>query len=228
VTEPKAPTPLKRDLFGAVWRRPASPGESDCVERDTTAAAWGCRWLARRLAAREAQALETRALEALRQDGQVPRLLHWDGYRLRRTWLPGMPLHRAGGVGPEYFRDALRLLRRMHAAGIVHNDLAKEPNWLVTDDGRAALLDFQLAMRPRRRGRRFRMLAYDDLRHLFKHKRTYCPGAMTARERAILARRSPLAALWAHTGKPAYRFVTRGLLGWSDREGAGDRGGSSA
>jgi hypothetical protein len=25
------------------------------------------------------------------------------------------------------------------------------------------------------------------------------------------------------TGKPAYRWVTRGLLGWSDREGAGDR-----
>jgi serine/threonine protein kinase len=139
-----------------------------------------------------------------------------------------VPLHRAGGAGPEYFRDALRLLRRMHAAGILHNDLAKEPNWLVTDDGRAALVDFQLAMRPRRRGRRFRMLAYDDLRHLLKHKRTYCPGALTAREQAILARRSPLAALWAHTGKPVYRFVTRGLLGWSDREGAGDRGGSSA
>jgi hypothetical protein len=39
--------------------------------------------------------------------------------------------------------------------------------------------------------------------------------------------REPLTALWAHTGKPACRFVTRGLLGWSDREGAGDRGESS-
>jgi hypothetical protein len=68
------------------------------------------------------------------------------------------------------------------------------------------------------------MLAWDDLRHLLKHKRSYCPEALTARQRAILARRSPLAALWARTGKPAYRFVTRRLLGWSDREGAGDRG----
>jgi hypothetical protein len=25
------------------------------------------------------------------------------------------------------------------------------------------------------------------------------------------------------TGKPVYRFVTRRLLGWADREGAGDR-----
>jgi hypothetical protein len=116
----------------------------------------------------------------------------------------------------------------MHAAGVVHNDLAKEPNWLVSDDGRPALVDFQLAARPRHRGRRFRMLAYDDLRHLLKHKRTYCPAALTARQLTILARRSPIAALWARTGKPVYRFVTRRLLGWSDREGAGDRGGSAA
>jgi hypothetical protein len=68
------------------------------------------------------------------------------------------------------------------------------------------------------------MLAYDDLRHLLKHKRTYCPAHLTRRERAILARRSLLAALWAATGKPLYRIVTRRLLGWSDREGAGDRG----
>jgi hypothetical protein len=70
------------------------------------------------------------------------------------------------------------------------------------------------------------MLAHDDLRHLLKHKRSYFPGDLTVRERAILARRSPLAALWARSGKPAYRFVTRRLLGWADREGAGDRGGS--
>jgi hypothetical protein len=107
---------------------------------------------------------------------------------------------------------------------LVHNDLAKEPNWLVTPARRPALVDFQLAMRPSYRGRLFRMLAHDDLRHLLKHKRTYCPGYLTTRERAILARRSPLAAAWARTGKPVYRFVTRRLLGWSDREGAGDRG----
>jgi RIO-like serine/threonine protein kinase len=158
----------------------------------------------------------------------VPTLVSWDGHHLLRTWLPGEPLHHAGGVGPGYFREALRLVRRMHAAGVVHNDLAKEPNWLVSDDGRPALVDFQLAARPRHRGRRFRMLAYDDLRHLLKHKRTYCPAALTARQLTILARRSPIAALWARTGKPVYRFVTRRLLGWSDREGAGDRGGSAA
>ena len=47
---------------------------------------------------------------------------------------------------PAYFRAAARLLRRLHAANVIHNDLAKETNWLVTPDGRPALVDFQLAM----------------------------------------------------------------------------------
>lgn len=211
----------KRDQFGTLRRRVLPHGSTtvECAERDTTAAARGLGWLARRLAAREA-----RALEALRGLPRVPRLLEWNGRELRRSWLDGLPMQRAAPPGREYFREALTLVRRMHAAGVVHNDLAKEPNWLVGDDGRPALVDFQLAMRPRHRGRLFRMLAWDDLRHLLKHKRSYCPEALTARQRAILARRSPVAALWARTGKPAYRFVTRGLLGWSDREGAGDRG----
>jgi len=213
--------PLKRDLFGEVRRicLEQDGGLVECVQRDTTLAARGLGWLARRLAAREA-----RALQALRGVTGVPRLVSWDGRRLVRSWLPGLPMQAAGGVDRQYFREALGLLRRLHAAGLVHNDLAKEPNWLVTANGQPALVDFQLAMQPRYRGRLFRMLAHDDLRHLLKHKRTYCPQHLTARERAILARRSPLAAAWASTGKPVYRFVTRRMLGWADREGAGDRG----
>jgi hypothetical protein len=220
VTAPET-TPLKRDLFGEVCRlRVCSPaGRVDCVQRDTTLASFGIGWFARRLAAREA-----RALQALRRVPGVPRLVSWDGHRLVRSWLPGVPLQKSGGVDRTYFREALRLLRRLHAAGLVHNDLAKEPNWLVGPDGTPAVVDFQLAMRPRHRGRMFRMLAHDDLRHLLKHKRTYCPSHLTARQQAILARRSPLANAWAHAGKPEYRFVTRGVLGWADREGAGDRG----
>jgi RIO-like serine/threonine protein kinase len=211
---------LKRDQFGSVscLRSASTSGISHSVERDTTAAAWWIRWLARLLAAREA-----RALAALERLPGLPRIEAWDGQRLRRSWIAGEPMHRSPPASHAYFRDALRLVRRMHAAGIVHNDLAKEPNWLVTPEGSAALVDFQLAARPRTRGRFFRVLAYDDLRHLLKHKRTYFPGRLTARELAILQRRSLVSALWARTGKPVYRLVTRGMLGWADREGAGDR-----
>jgi hypothetical protein len=225
IDAPPVRTLLKRDLLGSVCRLDTAPaGDAGppcptCIERDTRDARWWLRLASRRLAAREAL-----ALQALRRVPGVPRLLGWDGRRLQRSWIDGEPMHRVQPRDPGYYRDGLRLIRRLHAAGVVHNDLAKEPNWLVAPDGSPAVVDFQLAMRPRYRGWRFRALAYDDLRHLLKHKRSYCPESLTARQRSILARRSLPAAIWMRTGKPAYLWVTRSLLGWSDREGAGDRG----
>jgi hypothetical protein len=94
----------------------------------------------------------------------------------------------------------------------------------VRNDGMPAFIDFQIAWVAPRRSALFRLLAYEDLRHLLKHKRTYLPGRLTARQRAILARPSPPSRLYRRTVKPVYLFVTRRLMGWADREGAGDRG----
>jgi hypothetical protein len=207
---------LKRDLFGTVTRVHEAGGLS--VRRDTRTAPWWTTWLARWLAAREA-----RALAAAAAVPDVPRLLGWDGRVLRRSWLDGRPMQLARPADPAYFRAALALVRRLHAAGVVHSDLAKEPNWLVLPDGRPGLIDFQLAWAPRRRGRMFRLLGREDLRHALKHKRQYCAAALSARERAILARPAWTSRLWMATGKRLYLLVTRRLLGWADREGAGDR-----
>ena len=122
-----------------------------------------------------------------------------------------------------YFRSARSLLRSLHQAGVVHNDSAKEPNWLVRPDGSAGLVDFQLAGVFKKRGRWFRTLAMEDLRHLLKHKRSYLPDRLTQRERRILARPALHTRLWRQTGKRLYTFITRRLLRWSDREGANDR-----
>ena len=54
-------------------------------------------------------------------------------------------------------------LRKLHRAGICHNDLAKEQNWLRGSDGRAYLTDFQLAACFKTRGWLFRIAAYEDL-----------------------------------------------------------------
>lgn len=212
-----AKTLLKKDLFGEVWLESADDGA--LIVRDTGPAAPWIRWLARRLMRREARALL--ALEGL---PGVPELAHVDGYRLSKRYIDGKPLQNARPRDPEFFRRASRLLRRLHVAGVVHNDLAKEPNVIVRDDGEPAFIDFQLAGVFRRRGRLFRTLAYDDIRHLLKHKRTYCPSALTTRERTILGRPSLASGIWMRTVKPVYLFITRRLLGWSDREGAGDRG----
>ena len=208
---------LKADLFGRVERVDSSGGAR--VRRDLRAARGWARPLARALARREARAL--RALDGL--DG-VPRLLGWDGRILERTWIEGVALQRVRPADPGFHAALRRLVARLHRRGLTHNDLAKEPNVLVRPDGSPALVDFQLARLHPRRGRWFRLLAREDLRHLLKHKRVCCPQELTAREQAILARPSWPARLWRATGKRAYLLWTRGVLGWADREGAGDRG----
>jgi RIO-like serine/threonine protein kinase len=210
-------TLLKRDLFGTVALSEPADGVRHVI-RDPRAARWWLRWLARRLARRE-----THVLERLSDVRGVPRLLGSDGGLVRREWLVGDPMHVVRPTDPRYFRDALHLLRQLHARCVVHNDLAKEPNWLVTPAGSPALVDFQLALHAPRRGRLFRALAYDDVRHLLKHKRSYVPQRLTARQRRMLARPSLASRLWMASGKPVYRFVTRRILRWADREGAGDR-----
>lgn len=211
------PRLLKKDLFGEVWL--LNPGEDAEILRDTRPARWWVRWLARSLLRREATGL--RALESI--EG-VPRVLRCSAEQLARSYVAGQPMHIAKPSTPAYFRRAMRLLRRIHRAGVVHNDLAKEPNLLVRDDGSPAFIDFQLAGCTQSRGRLFRIAAREDIRHLLKHKRTYCPAELTARELGILAQPSGLSRAWMGLVKPVYLFVTRRIFGWSDREGAGDRG----
>lgn len=207
---------LKKDVFGRTDLICRDNGS--VVRRDARDAAPAVRWIARRLLAREA-----RALAVLDGTTGVPELLHAGKYRLERSYIEGRPMQEGKPADPAYFRAAAHMLRRMHRRNIVHNDLAKEPNLLVVDGKTPAIIDYQLAWYAPSRGRLFRVLAREDLRHLLKHKRTYCPQHLTQRETDILNNPSLLSRVWMKTGKPLYLFVTRRILGWRDREGAGDR-----
>jgi RIO-like serine/threonine protein kinase len=207
---------LKSDALGTI--RIVAAAEGPLVERDTRTAHYAVRWLARRLAAREAAALA--ALEAV---PRVPRLLELEGGVVRRTFVPGVALHLGPPSSRAYFASALRVLRAMHRAGVTHNDLAKEANWIVTPDGAAAIVDFQLARRSTSRDARFRRRAYSDLRHLLKHKRTYQPQWLTARQRRLLATPTLGTRVWRALVKPPYRFFTRTLLRWPERTGPHER-----
>src|SRR5690349_24058599 len=212
---------LKRDVFSNVergrYRRDS--GEVDAVLRRLDEVPWWSFLLARHLFARERKAL------TLAKGLNVGPELLWAGRRsLVRSFIDGVALHLAkphGDIG--YFRSAKAALRRLHRAGICHNDLAKEQNWLRGADGHAYLTDFQLAICFRRRGRLFRIAAYEDLRHFLKHKRRYLPAALTAVERRVLARKSWPTRVWMATGKKIYIFITRGLFRFVDREGSGPR-----
>lgn len=216
VSVPSEATILKRDAFGEVTLV-AVAGDRR-IRRDTRTAAWPLRWLARRLLAREA-----RALVHLRGLPGVPQLLSLEhGNRaLERTFLAGRALQDARPTAVAFYRAARRLLLRVHRAGVAHNDLAKEPNWLVQGDGSPAIVDFQLARVVTRRSRLGRLMMREDLRHLLKHKRSYCPEALTPRERTILATKSLWSRAWRQTGKRLYNIVTRRLLRWRDHEGKG-------
>ncbi len=212
---------LKRDVFSTVERGRfrSETGEVDAVLRRLDEVPWWSFALARHLFARE-----RKALMLAKGINAGPELL-WSGRRaLVRGFIDGVALHLAKPHGNvAYFRSAKAVLRRLRRAGICHNDLAKEQNWLVGRNGEAYVTDFQLAASFKRRTWLYRILAYEDLRHLLKHKRTYAPEALTPRERKILGKKSFVASLWLVTGKKVYRAITRGLFNFTDREGGGRR-----
>lgn len=210
---------LKRDHFSeVVLGHAAGAPERLLLMRRLSGLPLATRGLARWLARRE-----IRGLRAVQGIAGVPRLLRVDRDGILRDWTPGAPLNRARPADPAFYRDARRILREMRRRGVAHNDLAKPQNWLCTPEGRAAVIDFQLASVHPRGGRLFRALAYEDLRHLLKQKRAYARAHLTPTERRVLARRAWPSRLWMATAKPVYNFVTRRLLNWSDGEGTGNR-----
>ena len=125
---------LKRDVFSNVergrFRRES--GEIDAVLRRLDEVPWWSFLLAHHLFTRERKAL------ALAKGLDVGPELIWAGRgALVRGFIDGVALHLAKPRGNiAYFRSAKQALRRLHRAGITHNDLAKEQNWLVGRDGR--------------------------------------------------------------------------------------------
>jgi hypothetical protein len=207
---------LKRDYLGTVRLEPR--GGEQVVTRDIGEVGFLLRPLARMLVRCEAVALARLAGEA-----GVPQLLAADRDGLVRSYLSGRVMFVARPQTRAYFRSALRIVRRIHRRGVAHNDLAKEANWLCLDDGSAGILDFQIAIVRSTRGKFFRLLAREDLRHLCKHKQHYLPNALTARERKLLATPSGVARAWRALLKPVYNAFTRGVLGWRDRSGPEER-----
>jgi hypothetical protein len=212
---------LKRDVFSIVERgRFVTPaGEVPAVVRRIDEVPWWNLVLARLLFERE-----RRALTIAGELGVTPPLLYAGRQVLVRGWIDGTVMQIAKPYGDRaFFHSAKAALRKLHAAGICHNDLSKQQNWLRGRDGRAYLTDFQLASSFSKRGLLFRMLAYEDLRHLLKHKHRYLREDMTPAEWKMRARKTPLSSWWLLTGKKLYHLATRGIFGFVDQEGGGTR-----
>lgn len=153
------------------------------------------------------------------EDGRVPAAREV----LVRSFQPGEPLHRATHLPEDFFDHLDRLVVALHARGVCHNDLHKEQNVIVGQDGFPALIDFQLASCHAPGARALRRRAQDDRRHVEKHRRRYTregrgpAGAGRPGAGAGLPR-TPTAKLWRRFAKPLYLAWTRGVLGTRDGE----------
>ena len=224
---------LKEDAFGRVELLAGGEGA-----RLTRRVASGGRWPLSGVIARSLARRERRALSHLEGSSGVPRSVQDDAAaeaalagggapRRRdvflREWVEGVSLPLATEL-PEDFFDLLDdLVGELHASGVCHNDLHKEPNILVKPDGRPALVDFQLASLHPGGGASFKSRVSEDERHVHKHRTRYTregrgPASAGERGRGRGKKRRPLSFLWRRFGKPVYLLVTRGLL--RTRDGA--------
>ncbi|MDF1798031.1 MAG: serine/threonine protein kinase [Planctomycetota bacterium] len=176
-------------------------------------------FFARALLRREARALDL--LDGVA--GVVPLLGRTGSRELLRGYAPGVPLHRTERLPEDFFEQLAELVRDLHARGVAHNDLHKEPNVLVGEDGRPVLVDFQLASVHRRGSRRLARRAAEDLRHVAKHAARYLDR--DSGRRSSRAERGLVSRVWMATGKKLYNVVTRRLLHRPDAEGRRPRGG---
>lgn len=164
----------------------------------------GSRWVARLLLARERRALQV--LEGL---PGVARVLAYEPPGiLVRSFLTGTALCRARSLPRDFFERLEELVRALHERGVCHNDLHKEANVLVGDDGYPGLVDFQLASVHPRRGSTFSVRAREDLRHVWKHRSHYFRALGVLDPLPASPPRSPLAEAWRRVGKPVYRRLS--------------------
>jgi hypothetical protein len=209
---------LKRDALGRVElvRTAGALAVRRVAEGGTLP---GSRWVARILLARE-----RRALAALAGLPGVARILGDEGAgALLRSYLPGEPLCRAARLPRDFFERLEELVRSLHERGVCHNDLHKEANVLVGEDGFPGLVDFQLASLHPRRGRTFAVRAREDLRHVWKHRSHYFRALGVADPLPAAPPRSALAEAWRCLGKPLYRRIRfRSALDGEARRMAGD------
>ncbi len=202
----------KRDQFGRVER--VTIGAVNCARRVASGSALPFSgWIARRLLARERRALrELAGLEGIpreREGGTAEVLI--------RDWVEGVPLSRAGSLPADFFENLDLLVAAVHARGVCHNDLHKEANVLLGDDGFPWLIDFQLASVHASGDRAFDTRRREDLRHVEKHRRRYTrdgrgPSGVETRGAGAGIARSELARAWRRLGKPLYMAITRGVL----------------
>jgi len=112
------------------------------------------------------------------------------------------------------------------AAGICHNDLAKEQQLAGAASMGAAYLHRLTSLPPgfKSRSRMFRIAAYEDSPASAQAQAQLCAAGVDAEgAQDFLARKSLVARVLADDREEGLSRITRGLFNFTDREGGGRR-----
>jgi serine/threonine protein kinase len=207
-------TALKKDIFGKIELAKTDDGRKVIIRN------WRCsnlfvRPIAYYLALREKRILKI--LDTFDTE-RIPQLIYFGNGLLIRSYIEGKSLKESKIQSAEYYSRARELLGRIHAKGVVHNDLEKPENWLVTEDDSPAIVDFQIAFFFPKKGPVYNVAAREDVRHLIKQKSRFFAEDLSLEEKDVLRQKSIPARIWNRTFKPIYNFITRKILRYSDRQ----------
>jgi len=126
-----------------------------------------------------------------------------DAHAIAYRHVPGITLTESAAErrNPDFFAAFERVLREVHARGIVHLDVRNGRNVLITEDGRAALIDFQSHLGTSRLPRVARQwLERFDMAGVYKHWERHHPQSLGETRAALLAGMNRWRRLWPFRG----------------------------
>ncbi len=157
------------------------------------------RFLFRNLAGRFLVWRESRVYREVKGLGGVPRLYRTiKGLAIVLEEISGTnlsDLDKESNVSGAFFEACEELVSRVHARGVAHCDLKREPNILVGADGRPYVVDWAAAILKREcrlfpLNRIYQRFLRDDELAIIKLKLKHCPAAVSRQERKLLEYRS--------------------------------------
>ena len=123
-----------------------------------------------------------------------------DRFAFAMEFIPGRPLLRGDALSPSFFSDLEKVLKDLHARGVVHLDLRHKGNILISERGELFLIDFNSSFVFKGKGilRRFLfpLLRWVDYGGMLKLKERISPDLMSSEERSSLRKFNRIRKLW--------------------------------
>jgi hypothetical protein len=181
------------------------------------------RWLGRWLANREKRAWRLlRGIDGVPSDaGEIITEGRNRDTAAAHFYVAGHPLHIDEKPTDEFFSKLHGLIKAMHKRGLIYLDLNKRENILVTDDGRAVLVDYQLHFAPPAWTLRLPVIRWifnqaraADIYHFYKHMRWHRPDLANASDAAFSNVQPVGVRFWRTIYVRPMQFMRRRLLIW--------------